>query len=180
MSELRSALVVAVPEAAPAVDAWRERTSAAKPSNGVPAHVTILFPFVPAYEIDSDTLTELRTTFGRFPGFSFELREARRFPGVLYLAPEPGEPFVALTEAIVASFPDYPPYDRAFDSIVPHLTAAEGDSELLDEAEADIQPSLPIPAEAHDVLVLEETEPNLARWRIRARLPLGLPTSPHT
>ena len=36
VSGLRSALVLAVPEAAPAVDAWRERTSAAKPSNGVP------------------------------------------------------------------------------------------------------------------------------------------------
>lgn len=175
MSELRSALVVAVPEAAPAVDAWRERTSAAKPSNGVPAHVTILFPFVPAHAIDGDLLADLRAIFGGFREFRFGLQEARRFPEVLYLAPEPPGPFVALTKAVVASYPAYPPYSGEFDSIVPHLTAAEGGPELLNEAERGIRPFLPIPAEAHEVVLLEEVEPNLARWRTRARIPLARP-----
>jgi hypothetical protein len=157
------------------VDAWRERTSAAKPSNGVPAHVTILFPFIPADEIDDELPADVQAVFGRFLGFSFELREARRFPGVLYLAPEPPEPFVALTEAVVAAYPAYTPYGGEFDSIVPHLTAAEGDPELLNEAERAILPSLPISAEAHEVVLLEEVEPNLARWRTRARIPLGRP-----
>lgn len=82
MTELRSALIAAVPEAGPVVG-WRERASAAKPSIGVPAHVTLLVPFVSAAEIDGTLLTELRTLFGRFRAFTFELRELRRFPSVL-------------------------------------------------------------------------------------------------
>jgi 2'-5' RNA ligase len=175
LSELRSALVVAVPEAAPAVDGWRERTSAAKPSNGVPAHVTILFPFARAAQIDGSLLDELQALFARLPAIRFDLREARRFPGVLYLAPEPPDPFVSLTEVVVASYPGFPPYGGEFDSIVPHMTAAEGDAAVLDEAEADIRHALPIAAEANEVVLLEETQPNLGRWRTRASFPLREP-----
>ena len=48
---LRSALSIAVPEAAVAVEEWLERTAYSKPSSGVPAHITISFPFVPAAAI---------------------------------------------------------------------------------------------------------------------------------
>ena len=173
MTELRSALIVEVPEAAEAVDGWRERTSAAKPSGGVPAHVTLLFPFVPAPEIDDALLAELRTLFGGFRAFTFELQRLQRLPSVLYLAPEPPEPFVHLTEALVASYPDYPPYDGIFDSIIPHVTVAEGEPEVLDEAERDIRQALPITARADEVTLIEEVEPDQARWQVRARIPLG-------
>src|SRR5215216_5253276 len=45
----RSALIVAVPEAEPLVGGWRLRYDDA--SLGVPAHVTLLFPFMPAEEL---------------------------------------------------------------------------------------------------------------------------------
>lgn len=173
MTELRSALIVAVPEAGRAVDGWRERTSTAKPSSGVPAHVTLLFPFVPVPEIDGALLAELRELFGRFQNFSFELRELRRFPSVLYLAPEPPGPFVQMTETLVASYPDFPPYGGIFESVVPHLTVAEGEPELLDEAERDIRQALPIIGLAGQVILIEEVEPDIARWQTRARIPLG-------
>ena len=96
--------VLLVPEAAAAVDTWRERTSYAKPSNGVPAHVTVLYPFVPAANVDEALLADLRALFAGLPSFAFELRECRHFPAVLYLAPDPPEPFVALTEAVVAAY----------------------------------------------------------------------------
>jgi hypothetical protein len=63
---LRSALIVAVPEATSTVDGWREHTCADRPSIGVPAHVTILFPFVPAPEIDVALVDDLRGLFARF------------------------------------------------------------------------------------------------------------------
>jgi 2'-5' RNA ligase len=172
MNEPRTALVVEVPEAAVAVDTWRERTSPAKPSKGVPAHVTILFPFVPAAELD-DVLDDLRALFARLPSFAFELRECRHFPGVLYLAPDPPDPFVALTEAVAAAYPAYPPYEGVFAEIVPHLTAAEGEHSVLARAEGEIRQLLPIPAEAREVVLLEEVDPELARWRTHSRLPLG-------
>jgi hypothetical protein len=41
----------------------------------VPAHVTILFPFVPVREIDDALVDDLRGLFARFQGFGgFELR----------------------------------------------------------------------------------------------------------
>ncbi len=169
----RSALVVAVPEVSAVAEPWLERTASAKPSHGIPAHVTVLFPFVPATEIDDALLEGLNALFVRVQPFDFELTECRRFPAVLYLAPEPAGPFVAMTEAVVAAYPDFPPYEGVFDSIVPHLTVAEGLPTVLNRAEGEVRPRLPIGAEAHEVLLLEEVEPEPARWQVRARIPLG-------
>ncbi len=43
-AELHTALIVAVPEAARVVDDWRERTSYAKPSSGIPPTSRSSFP----------------------------------------------------------------------------------------------------------------------------------------
>lgn len=172
-AELRSALIVAVPEAARVVDGWRERTSYAKPSQGVPAHITILFPFVPPARVDDGLIAQLGALFAVVESFSFVLRKTERFPGVLFLAPEPARPFVELTERVYAAFPRHPPYGGAFATIVPHLTVAEGDPGTLDRAEADVAHGLPIGASVEEALLLAETLPNSAGWEIRARLPLG-------
>jgi len=169
----RSALVVEVPEAAVAVDAWLERTAYAKPSNGVPAHITVLYPFVPAADVDDELVGGLGELFARMPSFGFALRECRRFPAVLYLAPDPPDPFLALTAAVVAAYPGFPPYEGVFDEVVPHLTAAEGEPAVLGRAEREIRPWLPIGAEAREIVLLEELDPELARWRTHSRLPLG-------
>jgi 2'-5' RNA ligase len=173
VSILRSALLVAVPEVSAVVEPWLERTANAKPSHGIPAHITVLFPFVPAPELDDALLASLSAIFVRVQPFDFELTECRRFPAVLYLAPEPAEPFVVMTEAVVAAHPDFPPYEGVFDSVVPHLTVAEGLPTVLNRAESEVRPRLPITAEAREVLVLEEVEPEPVRWRVRERIPLG-------
>jgi 2'-5' RNA ligase len=169
----RTALVVAVPEAATAVEPWLERTAAAKPSLGIPAHVTVLFPFVPAHDANDALLGDLASVFVRVHPFTFVLRECRRFPAVLYLAPEPSAPFIAMTESVVAAYPDFPPYEGVFDSIVPHLTVAEGLPAVLNRAQAEVRPWLPIQAEADEVLLLEEVDPVTGEWSTRARVPLG-------
>jgi 2'-5' RNA ligase len=176
MSGLRTALILPVPDATPTVDAWRERTCTDRPSAGVPAHVTVLFPFVPAADIDDRLVDDLCALFAQHRSFSFELREPRRFPGgVLYLAPEPAEPLLALIDAAAQRYPDFPPYggEVPLASIVPHLTVAHGAATLLDEAEAEVRPSLPIPAFAHEVVLLEELEQDWGRWEPRAGFPLG-------
>lgn len=173
VAPLRSAIVVEVPEAAAAIDGWRERTSNAKPSAGVPAHITILFPFVPALRLDGAVVEALRQLFASFEPIRYQLGEARRFPGVLYLAPDPPEPFVALTEAVVTAFPAHAPYEGVFGAVIPHVTAAEGQDEVLDGAEADIRRALPISCHARELLLLEEIELDPARWRDHMRFPLG-------
>jgi hypothetical protein len=172
VSERRSALIVEVPEAYP-THTWLERTARAKPSAGVPAHVTILFPFVPAQAIDDALVDDLGALFAEHERFVFELRECRRFPHVLYLAPDPDEPFRLLTDAVYAAYPEHPPYEGVIGEVVPHLTAAEGDRETLLRAEGDLRPWLPIAAHAREVTLLEEVEPGSARWQARTTFALG-------
>lgn len=170
---MESALVIPVPEAAAVVDPWRERTAQDKPSIGVPAHVTLLYPFVPA-PVPGDVIGELRELFARIEPFAYTLRRTARFPDILYLAPEPPEPFVRMTEQLHARWPEYPPYGGDHDEIVPHVSVAYGDEALLDEAERDVSPQLPIEADANEALLLEEVVPDWGRWKTRARLTLGL------
>lgn len=167
-----TAIVIPFPEASPIVDGWRERTCADRPSIGIPPHVTLLFPFVPAEQINPTVLADLPDLFAKVSAFDVVFRETRRFPGTLYLAPEPAEPFVQLAESIVGRWPDYPPYEGAFDTIIPHLAIAHGDAALLEEAEAEVEPKLPISAAAHEALLFEELEPEWVRWGVRARFPL--------
>lgn len=170
---LRSAVIVAVPEAAGVVDRWREQTCNDKPSLGVPAHITLVFPFVPAGRLDQGVIASLAEIFSAEAGFDFELRRPARFPAALYLAPEPASAFTRLTDAVVSRYPEYPPYEGAFDTVVPHLTVAQGDRAVLDDAEADVRRFLPIRSEVRQAVLLEEVEPDGGRWVVRSRLPLA-------
>jgi 2'-5' RNA ligase len=173
VTELRSAVLVPVPEATAAVDDWRERTCNAKPSIGVPPHVTLLFPFVAPEEITTEVVGELRDVFASARPFAVELRRLERFPGTLYLAPEPAEAFARLTEALLSRFPDYPPYGDPSLPVIPHLTVAQGDDELLDRAEDELTSGLPIAAEVREAFLLEQFEQHGVRWRVRERFRFG-------
>ena len=168
---METAVVIAFPELSPVVDAWRERTSADRTSIGIPPHVTLLHPFVPA-EIVDESLGDLRELFAATPAFDVAFRELRRWPEMAYLAPEPPEPFTRLTAAIVERWPDYPPYEGIHETVIPHLTVAYGDDALLAEVEADVTPKLPIEAHVTEAVLLEELEPDFERWGERARFAL--------
>jgi 2'-5' RNA ligase len=167
---LRSAVVVAVPEAAAVVDPWRERTVPDRPSIGIPAHVTLLFPFAPPDDVDECALREV---VAKHESFAFRLERTARFPGFLYLEPEPSEPFERLTRALVTRFPQYQPYGGVFETFVPHLTVAAGDDATVRKAEAAVRPALPIAAEAQEAVLLVEVVPAWVRWETRARFPLA-------
>ena len=169
---METAVVIAFPELSPVVDEWREQTSADdRPSMGIPPHVTLLHPFVPAETVDG-CLVRLGELFAGAPSFEVTFRELHRWPGMVYLAPEPPEPFASLTEAIVERWPDYPPYEGIHEEVIPHLTVAYGDDALLAEVEADVTPKLPIEAQVSEAVLLEELEPDV-RWGKRARFKLA-------
>jgi hypothetical protein len=137
--------------------------------------VTVLYPFVPARRAGPELTEALRETFAPLAPFDFVLTELRRFPGVLYLAPEPAAPFVALTEACVARWPEHPPYAGAYAEVIPHLSLAEGDEPpgAADRATS----ALPLPARAEEVWLMAAGRDG--RWRERARIRLtGRPGSP--
>ena len=82
---MRSAVVVTVPEAAPVVDELRLRYTYDAP-RGMPAHVTVLFPFVPAERLD-EAGEPLVALLREHTAFEATFARTARFPGVLYLAP---------------------------------------------------------------------------------------------
>ena len=87
----------------------------------------------------------------------------------MYLAPEPGEPFVRLTQALRARFPSWPPYEGKFlPDITPHLTVAWGAK--LDEAEAAVTTALPLRGRAREAVLFRQLAPE--RWEPSARFPL--------
>src|SRR5207247_1798174 len=81
-------ILLPVPEAEPLVGPWRARYDAAA-QTGVPAHVTLLYPFLPPDRIGPETLRGLTELFASVAPFDFRLAETRRFPRILYLAPRP-------------------------------------------------------------------------------------------
>lgn len=163
----RNVLLVPVREVASVVEPWLERTCESKPSHGIPAHVTLLFPCPPPEE---PVVEAVRDVLGGVRAFDVDFPALRRFPGTLYLAPEPAAPFTSMIEALVARFPDWPPYGGAFDSVVPHLTVAQGDEATLAAAEAGMSPRLPLRGRAGEVTLLTEVEPE--RWLVDASFPL--------
>jgi 2'-5' RNA ligase len=169
----QSGLVVPVAAATATVAPWRERLDPAA-VHGVPAHVTVLFPFAPPASIGPVHLQRLSHIFSMARPFDFALTGVGWFgETVVYLTPEPAAPFVALTERVVAAFPEHPPYEGEFDAIVPHLTIGDRGSPVeLRRAAAAVAPALPIHARATEVWLMVGA-PVPGAWQVRTRFPLG-------
>jgi 2'-5' RNA ligase len=139
---------------------------------GVPSHVTIVFPFMPVARLTPDVRRLLVAIAAAHEPFDVRFARVGRFPGVVYLTPEPSAPFSRLTEAVVARFPEYPPYDGAFDVVIPHLTLVESAAAPLDGIAEAAEHHLPFtrPVSSLEVLV-EGTD---ARWHSHWRIRLGV------
>jgi 2'-5' RNA ligase len=89
-----SAMVMLVPEAEAAVERWRQELEPSA-ALGVPAHVTLLYPFADPEDISERVIAKIAETVGGFGAFDFELDEVRWFDEtVVWLGPHPVEPFV--------------------------------------------------------------------------------------
>ncbi len=175
MSSIASALVVLVPEVEVLVKPFRDKYDPSAAA-GMPAHITLLYPFKQPDEVDAVVMEDLHDCFARFSPFRFSVAAARRFPvEVLYLAPVPDEAFRRMTEAIWHRYPDAPPYGGKLAHIAPHLTVAQlNDEQHVDRIADDFAQAslakLPIHATATEVALMDCQS---GRWRVRAALPLG-------
>ena len=117
--DYEAGLIIPVPQAEALVSLYREQfdKSAAK---GVPAHITVNYPFSSYQTGTMHILDNLQQLFARYLAFEFSLKQIRCFPNSIYLAPEPEQPFIQLAEAVYRQFPNSPPYEGKFDSIIPH------------------------------------------------------------
>ena len=138
---------------------------------GVPAHVTLLFPFLPTDDLTPAVRRRLASTAMRVRPFDVRFERTGRFPGVVWLAPEPATPFIELTEGLAATFPDHPPYEGAHDEIVPHCTIALGKDAGLDRLERKARALAGFGEHVRAMEVIAED--GTGRWHARWRLPLG-------
>jgi 2'-5' RNA ligase len=140
----------------------------------MPAHITVLYPFLPAVRHDDAVLQRLRRICAAEPALDLELRRTNRFPETIYLEPEPGDPFRRLTTAIAAEWPEAQPYGGVFDDVKPHLTIADGvGAAVMDEIDPPVTAGLPVRARltgAH-LFVFDGR-----RWQPREELPFSPPT----
>jgi 2'-5' RNA ligase len=160
-----SALMVTVPAATPLA-----LTGSGGPRiGGLPPHITVLYPFLPPSRIDGGTEDAIGRLLARFEPFGFTLERVGRFPGVLYVAPEPAERFTELTDALCRHWPALRPYNGAHARVVPHLTVGtETERPALSAA---LEARLPVAAVASEVsLMVADTS---GRWSCRRSFPLG-------
>jgi hypothetical protein len=167
-----TALVVPILEAEPLVGHWRA-TLDPSATYGVPAHVTVMYPFLPLEVVDREALAEL---FAGYAAFDVVFARCARLPGLLYLEPVPGEPFIRLTHAVTARWPEARPYGGKYEAIMPHLSVGyESDGAALDEAGTAIEQGLPVTAR---VRVVQLVAYDGGVWRTVADFPLTAADSP--
>ncbi|WP_051819555.1 2'-5' RNA ligase family protein [Streptomyces sp. NRRL S-920] len=162
-----TALTIRVPEVNPLV-----RT-------GLPAHVTVLYPFLNTSRFTASTHADLTNLFAAHAPFTLAFTEFRRYPGVLYLPPRPETPVRALTASLTARWPEAVPYRGVFTPpLAPHLTLANHEGPdtyqaAYDALESELAPHLPIVGRV-DTVHLIVTDGAGGAWRDLATYRLGV------
>ncbi len=166
-----TALILVIPEADPLVSKWRALYDPSA-REGVPPHVTVLFPFKPHDEIDTVCTSELAAIFAREPAFDIAFRSLDRFSDTVFLVPEPAGPVKRLIAALGAGFPDYPPYGGIHAEVVPHLTVAQGTERVLEDVAGELRRAMTAPIRSRvEFCALYSSDG--ADWREKTRFPLG-------
>ncbi len=151
---VQSAVLIPVPQADSVVGRWRYEHDPVAAA-GVPAHITLVVPWLPPEEINEADLAELETEMADVRAFDFVLARVDWFGRrVLWLAPVPAEPFLKLTHRLAARF-HTPPWEDEFDEVIPHLTVAHAsDGVELVPVAADVATRLPVRCRAQEVWVM--------------------------
>jgi 2'-5' RNA ligase len=166
-----SALIIPLSAAEKIVGGWRVSLDPSAAA-GVPAHITIHFPWVPADQVDRSVLRDLEEMVAAVPRFDVVFERIGWFDReVLWLDPDPKEPFISMAAESAGRWPDRPQYGGQFEIFVPHLTVGIGHPDELDRAEARLAHVLPI----HDVVtqVWWITRTGAERWVVRHTIDLG-------
>jgi hypothetical protein len=138
--------------------------------------VTVLYPFVTPSRIDDAVLHRLGDAVLTVPAFGCAFARTEWFDeDLLWLAPEPDEPFRRLTAAVWRAFPDRPPYAGEHPDPDPHLTIGDTrDASVADlrAAEVDVRTGLPFRARVDHVLLMAGAQ-SPDSWSVVAAFPLG-------
>jgi 2'-5' RNA ligase len=164
-------LIVPMPDLEPVVGEWRARYDTRFADT--PAHVTVLFPWIPPGELTEADLDAVGQLAEEWQPFEVRFADFRTFenPDVHYLAPEPADPFVALTQDFCTVWPEYQPYEGTISEVLPHLTVSVGaTAKQAAELRAAVGALLPVRTIARELTVVEVLD---SRCRVRRSFRLG-------
>ncbi|MFD4240445.1 2'-5' RNA ligase family protein [Streptomyces sp. NPDC058525] len=160
-----------MPEAAPLLDAaWRIDPALVR--RGVPAHVSLLYPFIPEPALTGEDEQHVRSLAARFPVAELLLEEvvtASGFVGVNVPGLQP------IVDAFHAQWPELRPYKGRFGTRpAAHVTVAMGADNPTAAAgvRAAVDGLLPLRTRAAAVQLVALTEQG---WQSRLSVPLGVP-----
>jgi hypothetical protein len=149
--EDQSVLAISLPEADNVLSYVRSRFGGEVPPVGVPAHITLLYPWMPPALINEKVLTELASLFAGLPIFDLSLKLGWFGREVLLLVPQDPAPFIRLTKAIVRRWPEFPYYSGEYDDIEPHVTLAYGNEFSLSGLAAEVASQVPVRARTSSI-----------------------------
>jgi 2'-5' RNA ligase len=154
-----SILMIPVPAAEPVVEQCRSKYDPSA-ADGMPAHITINYPFVHDESNPERTVDKLEKLFAGFEAFNYSIASFDMFPNVLFLKPVPVAPFVRMIESVAQLFPDSPPYGGKYDEINPHMTIAQMDDKqrlesVKNEFLSHCGEKLPIEAKADQIWLMD-------------------------
>ncbi|MFG2991835.1 2'-5' RNA ligase family protein [Streptomyces sp. NPDC048257] len=166
-----TAVVILLPDAAPLLDAaWRIDPALVR--HGVPAHVSLLYPFVPDSALTGQDEKGVRSLAASFPAADLLLEELVTASGFVGVTVPELQPIV---DAFRATWPRLRPYRGRFGARpAAHVTVAMGadDPTASAHVRAAVGSLLPLRTRAAAVQVVVLTEEG---WRPRFTAPLGGP-----
>ena len=133
-------LLLITPEAEPLVGTWRAEHDAAA-RDGIPAHVTVRTPFLPAEDWSDPRLAALSALLP----VAVTLARLENRPGALVIVVEPDHGLRALTDAVGSTWPELPPHKGNRPDLAYHMTVVRTEDEAIrSRAAAEISPQLPL------------------------------------
>jgi 2'-5' RNA ligase len=166
-----SALIIPLLAVERIVGIWR-RALDPSAADGVPAHVTIHFPWVAEGLVHQIVLRDLQAMAAATLRFEVAFPRVGWFDReVLWLDPDPKEPFVALAADSARRWPDYPQFEGRFETVVPHVTVGIGMPDRLEAVAARLREALPINDAVTQLWWITRSEPE--PWVVRRALDLG-------
>lgn len=136
----------------------------------MPAHLTVLYPFIPAGDIDAAVVGSMRSFFASQRSEEVVFGSFSAWPGrTVWLNPE-SQAATDLLANTRKQWPRYLPYGRTDIEPIPHLTVGDGVSDEVEhKIRAAIEPELPIRSSlvAVDLMVFDGE-----RWVSRHRFDL--------
>jgi 2'-5' RNA ligase superfamily protein len=163
----RTTIVALVAEAEELVASWRIRLDPWAPL-GVPAHITLLAPFLPVEAIDDAVVDRVRSIWTRRKALQLVLVRVAQIPGAIALLPGETTPLEDVTADLLAEWPELGSQVRSGSDRPYHLTiACRDDRALLAELLEELAPKLPLRADLRSLVLLAASEAGEVRTLAR-------------